>query len=288
MFSDDPMPLDKKCPSWMFDGTNTSYSILENLWEVSCCAISASTSCICAADCDRPCPQQLRATPPVCFLKWTWRPGERQLNMLGRYFATVSYTVNGLCLAQLSEHEHGRQRRLTETSIWTYCFDWCWDLQRWTWQWSDLEAFFTFSCRETPCTVCCRDARRSPWQARKWKSGPGTWALAAWSVISVGLYREKGYRISANYFHRELFFQCQLFFWGGGVLIFESRSYTVTRGEVTFSMSSFPFWHKFRSSRFKTIPLRSTNVRPEVCLLSPPESLRFNQGKELFFRCWCV
>ena len=43
---------------------------------VNCCAISASTSCICAADHDRPCPQQLKVTPPVCFLKWTWWPGE--------------------------------------------------------------------------------------------------------------------------------------------------------------------------------------------------------------------
>ena len=46
-------------PGWMFDGTNTSFSALEDLCAISCCAIPASTSCICVAD--RPCPKRFRS-----------------------------------------------------------------------------------------------------------------------------------------------------------------------------------------------------------------------------------
>ena len=55
-----------------------------------------------------------------------------------------------------------------------------------TWQRSDSEASSTFSCRERPCDAL--SPRRS--HARKLKGGVGTWALAAWSLISVGLGRK--------------------------------------------------------------------------------------------------
>ena len=55
-----------------------------------------------------------------------------------------------------------------------------------TWQRSDSEASSTFSCRERPCDAL--SPRKS--HARKLNSGVGTWALDAWSLISVGLGRK--------------------------------------------------------------------------------------------------
>ena len=136
-------------PGWMFDGTNTSFSVLEDLCAISCCAIPASTFCICVAD--RPCPKRFRsdttfALPEMCFM------------------ARGSPT----CLAVFM------RPRVTQWIM--SCAT-----ER-TWQQSDSEASSTFSCRERPCDVL--SPRRS--HARKLKSGVGTWALAAWSLISVG------------------------------------------------------------------------------------------------------
>ena len=137
-------------PGWMFDGTNTSFSVLEDLCAISCCAIPASTSYICVAD--RPCPKRFRsdttfALPEMCFM------------------ARGSPT----CFAVLMRPRVTRWIMSCATER--------------AWQRSDLEASSIFSCRERPCDAL--SPRRS--HARKLKSGVGTWALAAWSLISVGL-----------------------------------------------------------------------------------------------------
>ena len=137
-------------PDWMFDGTNTSFSELEDLCAISCCAIPASTSCICVAD--RPCPKRFKsdttfALPEMCFMA----------------------RGSPICLAVFM------RPRVTQ---WIMSCATERTLQR-----SDSEASSTFSCRERPCDAL--SPRRS--HARKLKSVVGTWALAAWSLISVGL-----------------------------------------------------------------------------------------------------
>ena len=210
--------------------------------------ISASISCLCAADHDRPCQQQLKATPPVCFLKRTWRPGEQQLNMLGSCFATASYTASQsmdcVLLNWVNMNMEGSavwpKLRSEPIALRLVTVGICKDEHGSDPIWKP-SLLFRSERDLAQCVVTMQGRARG----KRGSGRPGYLSTGGLvTVISVGSYREKGYRISANYFPRKLFFQCQLFFGGGGgVLIFESRSYT--GGEVTFSMSSFPFWHKF-------------------------------------------
>ena len=217
MFSD-PMPLNKKCPGWMFDGTNTSFSILECLWEVLLRHLGFDLLRLCC---------------------WSWQtmPTTAKSDttcVLPEMDLAARRTAAQRAWQLFCNRELHSQWIMSCSTEWTWTWeaaqsdrnfdlnlllsDWCWDMQRWTWQWSDLEAFFTFSVRERPCTVCCRDARRSPWQARKWKSEPGTWALAAWSVISVKAYTEKRDTVFPRITSLvgSYFFNASFFLGGGG------------------------------------------------------------------------
>ena len=113
--------------------------------------------------------------------------------------------------------------------------------------------------------------RRS--HARTLKSGPGAWALAAWSVIWVGLYwRRKG----IPYFPAS-FFSMPALWWGRGGGIWEQEQFR--RGSF-FSMLSFHFWHKLRSNQFK-LTLSGERTRDLKCTLWAQREV--NRGRELFF-----
>ena len=107
-----------------------------------------STSCICAAAHDRPCPQRSKVTPLLCLLKCAWRRAAAQ-------------------------HAWQLIRDRELHSLWIMSCT-----TEWTWQWSNLESTFTFSQRKT--LQCVLSPRRSKWLAKKLKSRPDTWALASW------------------------------------------------------------------------------------------------------------
>ena len=172
-------PMKYADPGWTFyDGANTSFSILEDLWAVSCCTI----------------PQGFNL-PGILVCCWSWQ------TMPTAVESGTAFVLPEMCLVVSGSSTCSAvimRQRVTQSM--DYVFH----------NWVNMASIrfrshlYFFVQRKT--LWCAVSPRRSPWQAKKLKRGPGTWALAAWSVIWVGLKKEKGCRISANYSPGEFFF----------------------------------------------------------------------------------